>query len=110
MKVGDKLNVFKAGYGRCTFERDGTIDISIEKKDEEDKVIHKKFKNLGLIAAGSGLTPILQIIRAVDQYKLDINISLLFCNKTEDDILLRKELEQHHKNGVINNLAFTLTQ
>jgi len=33
MKIGDKLNVFKAGYGRMTFGRDGTIDISIEKKD-----------------------------------------------------------------------------
>ena len=60
------------------------------------KLKYKKgdYDNIGLIAGGTGIAPMLQIIRAVlsepeDQAK----ISLLFCNKTAKDILMREELD-----------------
>jgi len=53
-----------------------------------------KTANIAMIAGGSGITPMLQIIRDVIKNSSDhANISLLYANQTEDDIILRKELE-----------------
>lgn len=42
----------------------------------------------------SGITPMLQVIRAILKDQNDkTELWLLFANQTEDDILLRKELE-----------------
>jgi cytochrome-b5 reductase len=51
-------------------------------------------KEIGLIAGGSGLTPMLQVVEELlessdDQTKL----SLLFCNQTLDDIVLQDRLD-----------------
>lgn len=45
------------------------------------------------MAGGSGITPCYQVIREISKMKNeDIELILLFANKTEQDILLRKEL------------------
>ena len=47
---------------------------------------------------GTGITPMLQLIRAVFRDKNDrTNLSLLFANQSEEDILLREELEEVQK-------------
>src|SRR5271163_2054328 len=52
-------------------------------------------REFGMIAGGTGITPMLQIIRAILKNKSDrTQISLIFANVNEEDILLRKELEQ----------------
>ena len=48
-----------------------------------------------MIAGGTGITPMLQLVRAVFRDPEDeTRLSLLFANQTEEDILLREELEQ----------------
>ncbi|KAK1223791.1 NADH-cytochrome b5 reductase [Marasmius sp. AFHP31] len=50
---------------------------------------------IGMIAGGTGITPVLQIIRAVLKNPLDrTQLSLIYANVNEEDILLRKELEE----------------
>ncbi|KAI9487309.1 MAG: hypothetical protein EXX96DRAFT_517977 [Benjaminiella poitrasii] len=54
-------------------------------------------KNVGMIAGGTGITPMLQIIRRVFDAKStdkDTKITLIFANQTEDDILLKPELDK----------------
>ncbi|KAK6457380.1 NADH-cytochrome b-5 reductase [Scheffersomyces xylosifermentans] len=52
-------------------------------------------KELGLIAGGSGITPILQVITSIITNPDDhTKISLLFANETEKDILLRAEIDE----------------
>ncbi|KAI8992581.1 hypothetical protein BDB01DRAFT_778925 [Pilobolus umbonatus] len=52
-------------------------------------------KSIGMIAGGTGITPMLQIIRAICRNPADkTKISLLFGNVSEEDILLREELEE----------------
>jgi len=47
-----------------------------------------------MIAGGSGIAPMLQLIRAIFKDSDDrTDVSLLFANQTEDDILCRRELE-----------------
>ena len=54
------------------------------------------------IAGGSGLTPMLQIAQEVVRNPEDkTEVTLVFANKSEDDILLKKELDdmaRKHRN------------
>ena len=53
------------------------------------------YDNMYMIAGGVGITPMLQLIRTVLADPQDTtNMKLLFCNKTEADILLKSELDQ----------------
>jgi cytochrome-b5 reductase len=50
---------------------------------------------IGMIAGGTGITPMLQIIRAALKNPLDVTqMSLIYANVNESDILLRKELDE----------------
>ncbi|KAJ3695938.1 hypothetical protein LUZ60_001315 [Juncus effusus] len=53
-------------------------------------------KQLAMIAGGSGITPVYQMIQAVlrDQPSDTTKMHLVYVNRTEDDILLRDELDQ----------------
>jgi len=58
----------------------------------------KRVKTIGMIAGGSGITPMLQIVREIVKHNDDTTeMSLIFGNLTEDDILLRSELEHYLK-------------
>ena len=50
------------------------------------------YDEIGLIAGGTGITPMLQISRFVLRKCPEKRVSLLFGNKTDDEILLRDEL------------------
>jgi len=51
-------------------------------------------KHIGMIAGGTGITPMYQLIRAICEDPSDnTQISLLYANNTENDILLRAELD-----------------
>lgn len=50
---------------------------------------------VGMIAGGTGISPMLQVIHAIFKDPHDTTqVSLLYANQTEEDILVRKELEQ----------------
>ncbi len=52
-------------------------------------------KALGMIAGGTGITPMLQIIKAVLKNPEDkTQLSLIFANVNLDDILLKSELDE----------------
>ncbi|SCU93967.1 LAFA_0F19152g1_1 [Lachancea sp. 'fantastica'] len=53
------------------------------------------FKNITLLGAGSGITPLYQLVHHISQNPEDkTKINLLYGNKTPDDILLKKELDE----------------
>lgn len=55
-------------------------------------------KKIGMIAGGTGITPMYQVIRAICENERDTTeVSLIYANRTEDDILLRKELDAFAK-------------
>lgn len=57
-------------------------------------------RHIGMIAGGTGITPMLQIIRAMVKNKEDkTRIDLIYANVKEDDILLREELDGIAKNN-----------
>jgi len=52
-------------------------------------------KKLGMMAGGTGITPMLQVVDAILKDPNDpTEVSLLYANQSEDDILVRAELEK----------------
>lgn len=52
-------------------------------------------RHLGIVAGGSGITPVLQILNEVVTVPEDLTkVSLLYANETENDILLKEELDE----------------
>lgn len=51
-------------------------------------------KKIGMVAGGTGITPMYQVIRAICEDERDTTeVSLIYANRTEEDILLREELD-----------------
>nr|AZL94380.1 NADH-dependent fumarate reductase [Nephromyces sp. MMRI]AZL94381.1 NADH-dependent fumarate reductase [Nephromyces sp. MMRI] len=57
-----------------------------------------RFK-IGMIAGGSGITPFYQLIQAIlnDPSEDNVTLSLLYANQSENDILLKEELDTFQK-------------
>ena len=51
-------------------------------------------KKVGFVAGGTGITPMIAIIRWILAKGLDVALFLIFSNKTEADIIFRKEWAQ----------------
>lgn len=50
--------------------------------------------NIGMIAGGTGITPMYQLIRAICSNPSDLtHISLVYANNSESDILLREDID-----------------
>ncbi|KAJ1400602.1 Riboflavin synthase-like beta-barrel [Sesbania bispinosa] len=59
---------------------------------------HKFAKRLALLAGGTGITPIYQVIQAILKDPEDhTEMHFIYANRTEDDILLREELDSWAK-------------
>ena len=88
LKIGDKL-AMKGPKGHLEYK--GRGDLIISRK----QTLHNYHASqLGMIAGGTGITPMLQIIRAALKDPEDnTEIYLIYANQTEEDILLRSELE-----------------
>jgi len=106
LKIGDKME-FRGPEGLIVYKGNGFFEV---RKNKKDAPVLRHFEEVGLIAGGTGITPILQIIRDVLKNPNDkTKLSLLFANQSEDDILLRQELEQlRDDNSDRFNLWFTV--
>jgi len=91
LPIGQTIDV-RGPSGLLVHEGSGTLAIKPEKKLPAAMV---PFKKLNMIAGGTGITPMLQLIRNVLKNPDDKTVmALLFANQTESDILLREELEE----------------
>ena len=85
--------------GNLVYKGKGLFDIRTRKPEP---FVTRRIRRLGMIAGGTGITPMYQILNEILKEqassaageRVDINIWLLFANQTEQDILLRDELEQ----------------
>ncbi|XP_012999647.1 NADH-cytochrome b5 reductase 2 [Cavia porcellus] len=91
MKIGDTI-LFRGPTGQLFYQGPGRLAIKPYKMSQPEK---KLVRHLGMIAGGTGITPMLQLIRHITKNPSDkTRMSLLFANQTEEDILMRKELEE----------------
>lgn len=95
LRIGDRID-FRGPSGLLVYQGKGICAIRPDKKSPP---VIKNAKQIGMIAGGTGITPMLQVIRAIMKDPSDkTTCYLLFANQTEKDILLRPELEEIQAN------------
>ena len=101
LRVGDHVEV-RGPFGRIEYSGRGAFKIGRNKS--------KVAKRVGMIAGGTGITPMFQVLQhALNDPEDDTEIYLLFANVTESDILLREELEtMFKKHEQFKGLHYTL--
>ncbi|EAW73271.1 cytochrome b5 reductase 3 [Homo sapiens] len=106
MQIGDTIE-FRGPSGLLVYQGKGKFAIRPDKKSNP---IIRTVKSVGMIAGGTGITPMLQVIRAIMKDPDDHTVChLLFANQTEKDILLRPELEElRNKHSARFKLWYTL--
>ncbi len=88
LKIGDTI-LMQGPKGHLEYLGKGSFTIT-----KRGEITQYRKKKIGMIAGGTGITPMLQIIRAIQKNSDDrTEVWLIFANQTEEDILLRKELE-----------------
>ena len=98
LEIGHTIEV-SGPSGNLIYKDNGLFDIRTRKPEP---FVTRHVRHLGLIAGGTGITPMYQILNEILKEQtsivpgqhVDIKIWLLFANQTEEDILLREELEQ----------------
>jgi ferredoxin-NADP reductase len=89
LKKGDWARI-DAPYGKFTFEGE-----------------HEK---IGLLGGGIGITPFRGICKYCTDMGLDTEVTLLYGNRTESDIVFRKELEAMQEQNKNLKVVFTLNE
>ncbi len=112
MKIGDTIKM-RGPKGHLLYQGRGRFSLHRGATQPEQVLRTRK---LGLVAGGTGITPMLQIIRAILKDPKDrTEVWLLFANQSEDDILLREELEalprdRFHLHFTVDRLKRTAEQ
>ena len=65
---------------------------------------------LVLIGAGSGITPLMSIIRFIRDSPLDVQAQLLYSARSPEEIIFRKELEETSRKSKLIKCSITVTQ
>ena len=89
LKAGDWMKI--AGpYGNFTFEGE--------------------LPKIGMLSGGIGITPLRSICRYCTDMRLDTKITLLYGNRSEKDIVFRKELEEMQEQNSNLRVVFTVSE
>ena len=87
LKINDYLTIC-GPKGKVEYLGDGNFYF-------KKKGLKKQFKKITMLAGGSGITPCFQsLLHLLDDKKADLTLNILFANKTEEDIVLREELDE----------------
>lgn len=86
LAIGDAVAI-KGPTGSFTYDGQGRYSHSSGRKG--------KALQIGMICGGTGLTPMYQIMQSIlaDRANDNTRVSLIFGNRTEDDILMRTAIE-----------------
>lgn len=101
-QVGDTV-LMEGPIGRLTYEGNATFKITGKEPMRKTKI--------GLIAGGSGITPLLSLMSAIHKAK-DSTIEcckMIYSNKTEADILCKDELDAIDADESMPNLTVVHT-
>lgn len=99
LSVGSEVNI----YGPIGMIK---VEKNIYTKVSTQEVLADKPKKIGMIAGGSGITPMIQLVNTTGNECKDVSFKLIFSNKTVEDIICRKELESYgDKLQILNTIT-----
>jgi len=89
LSIGDTIDM-KGPKGHLEYLGNGNFTVKPLGKPLQSR----NATHFGMIAGGTGITPMLQVLHAIFRNENDKSTaSLLYANQTEEDILVREELE-----------------
>lgn len=92
--------LMKGPFGRLAYQGFGKFLIN-------KQIIQKK--RIGMVAGGTGITPCYQVLQAALNGDDGTHLSLIFGNRTVEDILLKEEIDQFKSNYAERfNLFYTV--
>lgn len=93
LKIGDTILV-KGPKGHTEWEGVGHFTV----KPLGKPVQKRHSRQIGMMAGGTGITPMLQVLHHIfnDPDDTKTKVKMIYANQTEDDILVRRELEALH--------------
>jgi NAD(P)H-flavin reductase len=97
MAIGDTLD-FRGPVGKLNYLGNGVFSIGGKTKT---------YKKIGMVAGGTGITPMYQIMKYALAHNEPLEFGLLFANKSEKDILLQDELDAIAKDPRVK-IAYTI--
>lgn len=93
LKIGDKM-LMKGPKGHMEYFGKGSFQVKPLGKPMQQR----SCGCIGMMAGGTGITPMLQILHFIFKDPSDKTvIKMIYANQSEDDILVRKELEALQK-------------
>uniref|UniRef100_A0A7S0L9G1 Nitrate reductase n=1 Tax=Coccolithus braarudii TaxID=221442 RepID=A0A7S0L9G1_9EUKA len=100
MKLGESL-LFKGPMGEYIFNNE--IPPTLATFTHTRSGVKHPYAELGLIAGGSGITPVLQVAHAVlKNPEAKMKIGILYANRAEEDILCRDLLTELERDGRVS--------
>lgn len=93
LNINDNIDI-SGPLGRLEYKEKGNFYFNVHKKT-------KKYNKISLIGGGSGITPLYQLMIHLLRESYIKNISLLYANKSESDILLKDNLQRLDNSGLI---------
>jgi len=104
LQVGESLDV-RGPLGSLEYVGSGKFHITHASGTKEYDVA-----SVGMIAGGSGITPMMQLLRDVHKHATTdhTRLSLLYANVSEADILLHSELEELRETRSLTQVHYTL--
>lgn len=105
LPIGSSIEM-KGPHGKFTYLGNGKYELTRGSNKESHHV-----DAFAMIAGGSGITPIMQIIRAIQRDSEDrTQCFLIFANQTDKDILLRDELDLLAKTDSRFHIWYTVSR
>jgi len=101
LEVGSDIFV-RGPIGRIFYYGDGKLKLGT--KEKPIKWYEKNYKKIGMLCGGTGITPLYQFLLAADINKDTVEYSMIYGNRTSNDILLKQELD-----GFIRQKNFSFT-
>jgi len=100
--VGDMIDV-KGPIGHLYYDLPSHITLRRPRK-----TVSLNFQSMNMIAGGTGLTPMYQLIQRVIADPRDVTrVKMIYGNSTEDDILCREDLEEMRRMDYVD-IVFTI--
>lgn len=93
LKIGETIRM-KGPKGHTEWEGSGNFTV----KPLGKKMERRYARQIGMMAGGTGVTPMLQVLHHIfrDKNDTETKVKMIYANQTEDDILVRHELEALH--------------
>ena len=86
----------RQGYVSVFLNDRASIGMTVEANGPSGQFCfdESKHHNMVLLAAGSGITPIMAMLRYMDDLCLETTVTLLYCVRSSNDIIFHGELEE----------------